>query len=234
MMENNQKQKQNQTAAIQIAIDGPAGAGKSTVAKAVASRLGFTYLDTGAMYRAVGLKALRQGIPTQDEGAVSAMAEGTDVSVLVENGMQTVLLDGEDVTALIRTPEVSRAASDVSQWPAVRRRLVALQQAIAGRRCVVMDGRDIGTHVLPQAQHKFFVTASVEARAQRRLLELQGRGSCKSLEECMRDIEERDLQDSSRAASPLRVAEGAEVIDTTQLTAEQAVDLVIRRVRQGQ
>ncbi len=230
----NTADKQPQTPeAIQIAIDGPAGAGKSTIAKAVAARLGFTYLDTGAMYRAVGLKALRLGVCTQDEAAVSAMAEGTDVSVLVEYGMQTVLLDGEDVTALIRTPEVSRAASDVSQWSAVRSRLVALQQAIAGLRSVVMDGRDIGTHVLPQAQHKFFVTASVQARAGRRLLELQSRGSCKSLEECVRDIEERDLQDSSRAASPLRVADGAEVLDTTDLTAEQAAEYVIRRVRQG-
>ena len=218
--------------AIQIAIDGPAGAGKSTIARAVAARLGYTYLDTGAMYRAVGLKALRLGVCTQDERAVSFMAEGTDVSVLVENGAQTVLLDGEDVTTLIRTPEVSRAASDVSQWQAVRARLVTLQRAIAGRRSVVMDGRDIGTHVLPGARHKFFVTASVEARARRRLLELQARGSGKSLEDCVRDIEERDRQDSSRAASPLRVADGAEVLDTTQMTAEQAVEHVIRRVRQ--
>ena len=218
--------------AIQIAIDGPAGAGKSTIARAVAARLGYTYLDTSAMYRAVGLKALRLGVCTQDERAVSFMAEGTDVSVLVENGAQTVLLDGEDVTTLIRTPEVSRAASDVSQWQAVRARLVTLQRAIAGRRSVVMDGRDIGTHVLPGARHKFFVTASVEARARRRLLELQARGSGKSLEDCVRDIEERDRQDSSRAASPLRVADGAEVLDTTQMTAEQAVEHVIRRVRQ--
>ncbi len=233
MMNNEGKRPQTHATAIQIAVDGPAGAGKSTIAKVVAARLGFTYLDTGAMYRAVGLKALRLGLCTQDEAAVSKMAGSTDVSMLVEQGAQTVLLDGEDVTALIRTPEVSRAASDVSQWPAVRRRLVALQQAIAGQRSVVMDGRDIGTHVLPTAQHKFFVTASVEARARRRLLELQSRGSSKSFEECVRDIEERDLQDSSRAASPLRVADGAEVLDTTELTAEEAVEHVIRRVRQG-
>lgn len=229
----NESANQPNQAAIQVAIDGPAGAGKSTIAKAVAARLGFTYLDTGAMYRAVGLKALRHGLSTQDERAVSAMAECTDVSVLVENGAQTVLLDGEDVTQLIRTPEVSRAASDVSQWPVVRARLVALQQAIAGQRSVVMDGRDIGTHVLPMAQHKFFVTASVQARAMRRQLELKSRGLAKALEDCVRDIEERDHQDSTRAASPLRVADGAEVLDTTEMTANEAADHVIRRVQQG-
>lgn len=219
---------------IQIAIDGPAGAGKSTVAKAVAARLGVTYLDTGAMYRAVGLKALRLGVPTQDERQVSGMVAGTDISVLCgTGGAQTVLLDGEDVSALIRTPEVSMAASDVSKWPAVRQRLVALQQEIAGQRPVVMDGRDIGTHVLPDAPYKFFLTASVEERAKRRQLELGLKGMPKQLEECIRDIESRDLQDSTRAASPLTVAPGAEVLDTTQMTADQAIEHIIEKVGKG-
>jgi cytidylate kinase len=182
------------------------------------------------MYRAMGLKALRHGIPTQDEQAVSRMALATDVSVRVGQGAQTVLLDGEDVTGLIRTPEVSMAASDVSKWPAVRERLVALQREIAGVRPVVMDGRDIGTHVLPDAPYKFFVTASVTTRARRRLLELAEKGVHKELEAFVRDIEERDRQDSTRAASPLRVAPGAEVIDTTDMTAEEAIQYVVGRV----
>jgi CMP/dCMP kinase len=218
---------------VQIAIDGPAGAGKSTVAKAVAARLGFTYLDTGAMYRAVGLQALRCKIPTQDEQAVSALAGRTDVAVLFENGAQVVLLDGDDVTDLIRTPEVSMAASDVSKWPGVRSRLVALQQAIAGQRSVVMDGRDIGTHVLPQAQFKYFVTATVAARAGRRQLELAGKGIATELEALMKDIEGRDRQDSTRAASPLRVAWGAAVLDTTGMTVNEAVEYIIRKVEPG-
>lgn len=219
---------------LQIAIDGPAGAGKSTVARAVAARLGITYLDTGAMYRAVGLKALRLGIPTQDERAVGEMAAKTGISMLCgADGAQTVLLDGEDVSALIRTPEVSMAASDVSKWPVVRARLVALQQEIAGRSPVVMDGRDIGTHVLPGAPFKFFLTASVEARARRRQLELEQKGAPKPIGECIRDIESRDLQDSTRAASPLIVAPGAEVLDTTGMTAGQAAEYIIGKVGRG-
>ena len=216
--------------ALQIAIDGPAGAGKSTIAKAVARRLGIIYLDTGAMYRAVGLKALRLGIPTQDEESIGQMAASTDVSMRVEGGAQAVLLDGEDVTALIRTPDVSMAASDVSKWPAVRERLVALQREIAGARPVVMDGRDIGTHVLPDAPYKFFVTASVTTRARRRQLELAEKGVFKEFEAFVRDIEERDRQDSTRAASPLRLAPGAEVLDTTDMTAEEAIQYVVGRV----
>jgi cytidylate kinase len=217
---------------LQIAIDGPAGAGKSTLARAVASRLGITYLDTGAMYRAVGLKALRLGVPTQDERAVGAMARLTDVAILCQpEAEQTVLLDGEDVTALIRTPEVSMAASDVSKWPAVRERLVSLQRKIAGRRPVVMDGRDIGTHVLPGAKFKFFVTATAQARAVRRQLDLARKGIARTLEECLAEMRDRDLQDSTRAAAPLTVAEGAEVLDTTDMTAAQAMEYILGKVR---
>jgi CMP/dCMP kinase len=217
---------------MQIAIDGPAGAGKSTVARSVAARLGITYLDTGSMYRAVGLKALRLGIPTRDELAVSEMARTTDVSVRYDpEGEQAVLLDDEDVTALIRTPEVSMAASDVSKWPEVRARLVALQRKIAGSQPVVMDGRDIGTHVLPGAKFKFFVTATPQARAQRRQLELARTGIDRPLAECLAEMRERDLQDSTRAAAPLLVADGAEVLDTTDMTAAQAVEYILGKVR---
>jgi CMP/dCMP kinase len=218
---------------LQIAIDGPAGAGKSTIAKAVAAALGITYLDTGAMYRAVGLKAMRLGIPPQDEQAVTAMADSTAILVRMDSGAQSVLLDGEDVTELIRTPEVSMAASGVSKWPGVRGRMVALQQAIAGQQSVVMDGRDICTHVLPNARFKFFVTASVEARAKRRQMELAAKGIARDLDEFIRDIRDRDLQDSTRAASPLRVAEDAEVLDTTGMTAQEAAEAVIRKVEEG-
>jgi cytidylate kinase len=217
---------------LQIAIDGPAGAGKSTVARAVSDRLGIAYLDTGAMYRAVGLKALRLGVPTQDERAVSAMARMTDLAILCKpKAEQAVLLDGEDVTAFLRTPEVSMAASDVSKWPEVRARLVALQRKIAGSQPVVMDGRDIGTHVLPEAKFKFFVTATAEVRALRMQSDLARKGIDRPLEECLAEMRERDLQDSTRAEAPLLVAEGAEVLDTTDMTAEQAVEYILGKVR---
>ncbi len=216
---------------LQIAIDGPAGAGKSTIAKAIARELGITYLDTGAMYRATGLKTLRQGIDPTDEAAMSALAAGTDIAVRYEAGGQRVLLDGEDVTGLIRTGEVSAAASQVSRHRAVRERMVALQRQLAGQIPVVMDGRDIGSVVLPQAAFKFFVTASVEVRAERRRLELLAQGIDRPLEEYMRDIAERDRQDMTRAESPLVVAPGAEVVDTSAMNADEVVAHVLGRVR---
>ncbi len=215
---------------IQIAIDGPAGAGKSTIARAVAARLGIAYLDTGAMYRAVGLKALRLGLNTDDEAAVSAMALSTAVEVRAGDGAQRILLDGTDVTADIRTAEVSMAASNVSRFAAVRAHLVRLQQQYAGQSSAVMDGRDIGTHVLPNAQFKFFITASVEVRARRRMLEMQARGVERPLQEYIDDIAGRDHQDSTRAASPLTVAPDAEVLDTSDMTVQQAVDYVVAKV----
>lgn len=216
---------------IQIAIDGPAGAGKSTIAKGVAARLGIAYLDTGAMYRAVGLKVLRLGISTHNEAAVCAMAADTAVEVRLQEGTQRVLLDGQDITDAIRTPEVSMAASDVSRFAAVRARLVALQRQIAGQTDVVLDGRDIGTVVLPRAQFKFFVTASVQVRALRRLQELRQRGKDLPLQEVIDDIAGRDHQDSTRAASPLTVAADAELLDTSDISAEQAIEHVVERVR---
>ncbi len=216
---------------LQIAIDGPAGAGKSTIAKAIARELGITYLDTGAMYRATGLKALRFGVDPADESAASILAAGTDIAVRYEDGGQRVLLDGEDVTGQIRTAEVSAAASQVSRHRAVRERMVALQRRLAGQIPVVMDGRDIGTVVLPQAAFKFFLTASVEVRAERRRLELLAQGIDRPLEEYSRDIAERDRQDMTRAESPLMVAPGAEVVDTSAMTANEVVAHVLGRVR---
>lgn len=216
---------------LQIAIDGPAGAGKSTIAKAVARSLGIAYLDTGAMYRAAGLKALRRGVDPTDEAAATELCAGTDIAVRYEAGAQRVLLDGEDVTDLIRTAEVSTAASTVSRHRAVRERMVRLQQALAGQTPVVMDGRDIGTVVLPQAPFKFFVTASVEERARRRMLEMERQGICRELTEYVEQIAARDQQDSTRAASPLTVAQGAEVVDTTNLTIDEVVEHILGKVR---
>ena len=216
---------------LQIAIDGPAGAGKSTIAKAVARSLGIAYLDTGAMYRAAGLKALRRGVDPTDEVAATELCAGTDIAVRYEAGAQRVLLDGEDVTDLIRTAEVSTAASTVSRHRAVRERMVRLQQALAGQTPVVMDGRDIGTVVLPQAPFKFFVTASVEERARRRMLEMERQGICRELTEYVEQIAARDQQDSTRAASPLTVAQGAEVVDTTNLTIDEVVEHILGKVR---
>ncbi len=215
---------------LQIALDGPSGAGKSTVARAVARALGITYLDTGAMYRAVGLKALRLGVDTHDEAAVAAMMRDTLVDVRSPAGDQQVLLDGRDVSEWIRTNEVSQAASDVSRWPAVRTLLVDRQRQIAAGRPVVMDGRDIGTHVLPHAQHKFYLTASEQARAQRRWRELQARGVHSDLAALREQIRARDEQDAAREHSPLRAAEDALPIDTTDMSFEQVVALILEKI----
>lgn len=215
---------------LHVAIDGPAGAGKSTVARAVARHFKITYLDTGAMYRALGYKALLQGISTQDEQAVSQLMDETCITVQQQDGVQRVFLDGQEVGEQIRTPAVAQAASDVSKWPAVRRGMVALQQRIAKDMSVVMDGRDIGTHVMPDAPHKFFLTASVEARARRRLKDLAAMGQEKDLETMCREIEMRDYQDSHRDFAPLRQAPDACFIDTTNMTQQQVIDAVIAQI----
>lgn len=215
-----------------VAIDGPAGAGKSTVAKQVARRLGYLYLDTGAMYRAAGLKAHRLGIPPKDGDRVAPMIEDTDIAITFIEGAQHVLLDGEDVTTLIRTPEASVAASDISAIPAVRLRLVELQRRIAAEHDVVMDGRDIGTFVLPHARCKIYLSATLEERARRRCRELEERGTaCVDLESVRRDIEYRDYNDSHRSLAPLAKAEDACEIDTTGLSVDQVVDLILERAR---
>jgi len=225
--------------ACAIALDGPAGAGKSTIARRVAEKLGILYLDTGAMYRAIGIKAVAQGLSPKDETAVGNMLESTDLDIRFVAGAQEVWLDGVNVSEAIRTPEASRAASDVSTLPVVRRALVDLQRKIASRQSLIMDGRDIGTYVLPDARHKFFLTASVEERAHRRLLDLQNRGNqTATLDEVRADIEYRDRQDSERAFAPLRQAEDAVLVDTTDLTIEEVVqtilDLIAAKLNQSE
>lgn len=209
-----------------IAIDGPAGAGKSTVAKALARELGAMYLDTGAMYRAFGLAILRMGIDTHDRPAVVSHIGDVEVSVAFTDGQQRLLLGDEDVTDAIRQPEVAAAASDVSTAPEVRRHMVALQQKIARGHSVIMDGRDIGTDVLPDATLKIYLTASAEQRARRRTQELKLKGLPADYDQVLQDIQARDYQDTHRAASPLRVAEGAVVVDTSDMTLEEAVAAV--------
>ena len=217
-----------------IAIDGPAGAGKSTIAKALAAELGAMYLDTGAMYRAFGLAMLRLGIDPHDTDAVVAKIHDVDVTVEYVDGAQRIYLDGEDVTGAIRAPEVSAAASAVSTAAEVRRHMVALQRRIAEGHNVIMDGRDIGTAVLPNASLKIYLTASAEERARRRYRELQEKGLPDTYEQVLRDIQARDYQDTHREASPLQVAEGAVVVDTSDLDLQQSIqalrDLAAQRL----
>lgn len=211
---------------LNIAMDGPVGAGKSSVADAVAKRLGILHLDTGAMYRALGLKALRDGIDLQDEEKIDALCEGLKLDVRVgENGQET-LLDGENVSGLIRTPEVSMAASTVSRYARVRKRMVKLQQELAASRDMILDGRDICTTVLPDADLKIYLTASAEERAMRRWKEMRERGDTDSYEEVLSQVRERDEQDMNRPVEPLRQAEDAVLLDSTNLTFEQVIDRI--------
>jgi cytidylate kinase len=210
-----------------IAIDGPAGAGKSSVAKAVAAELNAMYLDTGAMYRAFGLYMLRRGA-IKDKRAILAAVDDVDITVEFIDGAQHIFLGGEDVTQAIREPEVSLAASEVSAVPEVRERMVALQRRIAEGHDVIMDGRDIGTKVLPNATLKIYLTASVEERARRRCLELEQKGMPEPYEKVLREMQERDYQDTHRAASPLRPADDAITVDTTNNTFEESVAKIKR------
>ena len=216
---------------LKIAIDGPAGAGKSSIAKAVAAKMGIVYIDTGAMYRAIGLAALRRGIDPKDADEVTAILPEIDITISHDSDGQRIFLCGDDVSDEIRTPEVSVAASDVAVCAAVREKLLELQRGLAEKSDVIMDGRDIGTHVLPNADIKIFLTASVEERAMRRYRELKEKGTECSFEEVKRDMEYRDKNDSSRAAAPLRPAEDAVRLDTTQLDFDEscaAVESLIR------
>jgi len=215
-----------------IAIDGPAGAGKSTIAKAVAKELSIMYLDTGAMYRTVGLYFMRRGLQN-DTDRVAALAEGMDIAVRFEDGVQHMLLDGEDVTLAIRTPEASMAASQVSAVPEVRRRLVKLQQDTARGISIIMDGRDIGTKVLPDATLKIYLTASAEVRALRRYNELRDKGEMVQFHCVLDEIVERDYNDTHRAASPLTRAEDAVLLDTSSLTLAQSVQEVIQMCKKA-
>ncbi len=218
---------------INIAIDGPAGAGKSTVARAVAKKLGILYLDTGAMYRAMALKAMREGIDPNDKEQVLPLLEYTEIYAKNIGGTQHTYLDGEDVSGLIRTPEISRGASDISAIPEVRIKLAQIQRNIAHTSDVVMDGREIGSYVIPECENKFYVTASVDERARRRLLELKekGRDNGMTVEDLAKDIAERDYNDSHRAFAPLLRLPEAILIDTTDLTIDEAVNAVLKNLK---
>lgn len=214
-----------------IAIDGPAGAGKSTISKKVARELGYVYIDTGAMYRTVGLKAVRCGINTTDADGVSSILSDLDIDIRHEGVEQYIYLDGENVSDKIRTPEISMAASNVSAIPSVRVAMVDMQRKLAANHDVVMDGRDIATFVLPDAEVKIFLTASVEARAKRRYNELVEKGESVTLEDVKQEMIQRDKNDSTREISPLKIADDATVIDTSDLTLEESVEKVIMHVR---
>ncbi|MEG1987798.1 MAG: (d)CMP kinase [Oscillibacter sp.] len=216
-----------------IAIDGPSGAGKSTLAKALAEKLHALYVDTGALYRTIGCYALRHGIDPKDERAVTAALPDIAVELRYgEDGLQHMLLNGEDVTAEIRLPEISLYASAVSAHPAVRAFLLSMQRDFAARSSVIMDGRDIGTVVLPSADVKLFLTASAEARAKRRCLELEQRGTPQPLERILAEIQQRDYDDSHRTAAPLCQAEDAILVDTTELNFAQSEEALLRIIRE--
>ena len=208
---------------INIAIDGPAGAGKSTVAKKLAEDYGYIYVDTGAMYRAMALYFLRQGIDSHDEAAIGRACETVSISLEYENGIQQVYLNGDNVSSELRTEAVGNMASNTSVYAPVRKKLVELQRELAGRRDVVMDGRDIGTVVLPDATVKIFLTAAPEARARRRWLEYQQKGMEVAFEDVLADVKQRDYQDTHRAAAPLKQAEDAVLLDTSDLNFEQSL-----------
>ena len=214
-----------------IAIDGPSGAGKSTLAKRLAQKLGFLYVDTGAIYRTVGLAALRRGVDAADGPAVTALLPGLTITVAYgEDGLQHMFLNGEDVTAEIRRNEVSACASKAASIPAVRGFLLEMQRRIAQENSVIMDGRDIGTVVLPQADLKIFLTAAPEERAQRRWKELLERGQRVELDQVLAEVMERDRRDSERETSPLRRAEDAVLADTTGLDLEESFQLLLEIV----
>ncbi len=211
---------------FQIAIDGPSGAGKSTIAKTVAQKLGIDYIDTGAMYRALGLKMLRMGLPMTEDAALAAMLAETDIDF---SGGR-VYLDGKDVSEQIRTQEISKAASDCSAFASVRKKLVELQQKMARAKSVIMDGRDIGTVVLKDAPYKYFLTASDEERALRRFRELAAKGEPQTYEEVLEQIRQRDYNDTHRAVTPLRKAEDAVEIDSTAMSIEEVVDYICGQI----
>ena len=215
---------------MNIAIDGPAGAGKSTIAKKLAKKLAFVYVDTGAMYRAMAYYFLQNGIAPDDEQAIAAACPKVDVTIVYENGEQQVLLNGENVNGVIRTEEVGNMASNTSAQPAVRTKLVELQQALAAKSDVIMDGRDIGTVVLPNAQVKIYLTASSMVRARRRYDELTAKGETCDLEKIRQDIEDRDYRDMHRETSPLKQAEDAVLVDTSDMTIEQVIDRIVELI----
>lgn len=217
---------------LNIAMDGPVGAGKSSIADAVAKRLGILHLDTGAMYRAIGYAAMQRAVDLTDEQAVTAMARGIDVSVIYDEAGQRTLVDGVDVTAWLRTPDVSMAASVVGRYAGVRREMVAIQQRLAATTPMLVDGRDICLRVLPAAPVKIYLTASAEERARRRFLELEAKGVDVTYENVLKELCERDEQDMNRQVDPLRPTEDAVIVDSTELTFDQVVDRIISIVEE--
>lgn len=217
---------------LNIAIDGPAGAGKSTIAKAVAAKMGIIYVDTGAMYRAMALYMLRKGIDPDDAEKISEQCKEADISIDFRDGQQVVLLFGENVNDMIRTPQVSDMASRTSVNPDVRAKLVQLQQKLGREKDVVMDGRDIGTVVLPDAQAKIFLTASVDVRADRRYKELLEKGQEADYDEIAAQIRERDERDMNREISPLKQAEDAVLVDTSDMTIEEVTQRIMEIIEE--
>lgn len=217
---------------INIAIDGPAGAGKSTIAKAVAGKLGIIYLDTGAMYRSVAYAVLKSGADVGDEKVVSQVLDGLDMDIRYENGAQQIYVNGENVTPYLRAPHMSKAASDVSALPVVRYKMVELQREFARTHDVVLDGRDIGTFVLPDANCKFFMTADPEERAKRRYKELSEKGEKCDYDTVLKDIIQRDYNDSHRAVAPLKQADDAYYLDTTRLSIDEVIEKVVKVVEE--
>ena len=215
-----------------VAIDGPSGAGKSSLARRCAAELGLLYVDTGAIYRTVGLAALRRGIDRKDEQAVAGLLPELDIRMAYENGEQHMYLNGEDVSKEIRMPEISMCASDVSAHAAVRDFLMEMQRKLARENCVIMDGRDIGTVVLPGAKLKIYLTASAEQRARRRMLEQSAKGVEQPFEEVLADIIRRDEQDMNREVAPLRQAEDAVLVDTTEIDFDESFALLCRIIRE--
>ena len=217
---------------ISVAIDGPSGAGKSTVARAAAAKLGYVYVDTGAMYRAIGLAVCRRGISGDDIAGIVATLPTVELAIRYQDGEQHILLCDEDVSEAIRTPEIAKYASQVSAVPEVRAFLLETQRNMAINGNILMDGRDIGTVILPDAPVKIFLTASDEARAQRRYLELCEKGQQVTFDQVLHDIRQRDLQDSTRAVAPLRQADDAVLLDTSDISLEQSIEAVLRIIRE--
>lgn len=216
---------------INVAIDGPAGAGKSTIAKAAAKELGFIYVDTGALYRAVAYNAVKTGA-IDDEQKIINMLDSTKVELKYVNGVQAVYLNGEDVSAFIRTPEISMGASKVSAIPQVRAFLLNLQREIASKNNVIMDGRDIATVVLPNADVKIFLFASPECRAERRYKELIEKGEEVSFDDVLKDVNQRDYQDSHREIAPLKPSDDSIMADTSELTLQESINLIVNTIKE--